>query len=70
MRTEQHLDFQYGANTVYTEFHDGRVLRLAVQPPRPDDDAIPDALSAHMGIPAQHHPSPQRFDEHWRQLDV
>ena len=42
----------YGANTVYTEFHDGRVLvDWLYNRPRPDDDAIPDALSAHMGIP-------------------
>ena len=43
----------YGANTVYTEFHDGRVLvDWLYNRPRPDDDAIPDALAAHMASPS------------------
>ena len=41
----------YGANTVYTEFYDGRVLvDWLYNRPRPDDDVIPDVLAAHMGI--------------------
>ena len=43
----------YGANTVYTEYNDGRVLvDWLYNRPRPDDDAIPDVLAAHMGIPS------------------
>ena len=42
----------YGANTVYTEYNDGRVLvDWLYNRPRPDDDVIPDVLSSHMGIP-------------------
>ena len=41
----------YGANTVYTEYNDGRVLvDWLYNRPRPDDDAIPDVLAAHMGL--------------------
>ena len=41
----------YGANTVYTEWNDGRVLvDWLYNRPRPDDDAIPDALADHMGL--------------------
>ena len=41
----------YGANTVYTEYNDGRVLvDWLYNRPRPDDDAIPDALAEHMGL--------------------
>jgi agmatine/peptidylarginine deiminase len=41
----------YGANTVYTEGNDGRVLvDWLYNRPRPDDDAIPDALADHMGL--------------------
>lgn len=42
----------YGANTVYTEYNDGRVLvDWLYNRPRPDDDAIPDVLAEHMGLP-------------------
>lgn len=41
----------YGANTVFTEYNDGRVLvDWLYNRPRPDDDAIPDVLAAHMGL--------------------
>mgnify|MGYP003307993859 FL=1 len=41
----------YGANTVYTEWNDGRVLvDWIYNRNRPSDDAIPDALAEHMGI--------------------
>lgn len=41
----------YGANTVYTAWNDGRVLvDWLYNRPRPDDDAIPDVLAQHMGI--------------------
>ncbi|MED5318600.1 MAG: agmatine deiminase family protein, partial [Bacteroidota bacterium] len=41
----------YGANTVYKEYNDGRVLvDWLYNRPRPDDDAIPDVLAAHMGL--------------------
>ena len=41
----------YGANTVYTEWNDGRVLvDWIYNRPRPADDAIPDALAEHMGL--------------------
>jgi agmatine deiminase len=41
----------YGANTVYTEWNDGRVLvDWLYNRPRPDDDAIPDVLAEHMDI--------------------
>ena len=41
----------YGANTVYTEWNDGRVLvDWLYNRPRPDDDAIPDVLAEHMGL--------------------
>lgn len=41
----------YGANTVYTDYNDGRVLvDWLYNRPRPDDDAIPDVLAAHMGL--------------------
>ena len=41
----------YGANTVYTNHNDGRVLvDWLYNRNRPDDDAIPDALAEHMGL--------------------
>ena len=41
----------YGANTVYKEYNDGRVLvDWLYNRPRPDDDAIPDVLADHMGL--------------------
>lgn len=41
----------YGANTVYSEYNDGRVLvDWLYNRPRPDDDAIPDVLAAHMNL--------------------
>ena len=41
----------YGANTVYTEWNDGRVLvDWLYNRPRPDDDVIPDVLADHMGL--------------------
>ncbi|MGB1383977.1 MAG: agmatine deiminase family protein [Flavobacteriales bacterium] len=41
----------YGANTVYAEYNEGRVLvDWLYNRPRPDDDAIPDVLAAHMGL--------------------
>ena len=41
----------YGANTVYTDWHDGRVLvDWLYNRPRPDDDAIPDALAEHLAL--------------------
>ena len=41
----------YGANTVYTEWNDGRVLvDWIYNRNRPSDDAIPDALAEHMGL--------------------
>ena len=46
----------YGANTVYTEYNDGGVLvDWLYNRPRPDDDAIPDALAAHGAGPVQRH---------------
>ena len=50
-RIQQHLDRDYGANTVYTNHNDGRVLvDWLYNWNRPDDDAIPDALAEHMGL--------------------
>ena len=41
----------YGANTVFSEYNDGRVLvDWLYNRPRPDDDAIPDVLADHMGL--------------------
>ena len=41
----------YGANTVYTDWNDGRVLvDWIYNRNRPDDDAIPDELADHMGL--------------------
>ena len=65
---QQHWIRDYGANTVYTEFHDGRVLvDWLYNRPRPDDDAIPDALAAHMGIlhSTIEAPNDLMSTEHW-----
>ena len=60
----------YGANTVYTEYNDGRVLvDWLYNRPRPDDDAIPDVLADHMGRPLQHHRITRRPHEHRGELD-
>ena len=47
----------YGANTVYKEYNDGRVLvDWLYNRPRPDDDAIPRCLGRPHGPgPLQHH---------------
>ena len=55
----------YGANTVYTEWNDGRVLvDWLYNRPRPDDDAIPDVLAEHMGLELCTPLVPWRFNEH------
>ena len=61
----------YGANTVYTEYNDGRCswIGCTTGPARRRRHSRC-LVRAHGHPLAQHHPSPQRFDEHWRQLDV